>query len=122
MKLLDRYARESNDGEVEKSSILGRVVVGKNAKIVNSKIIGPAYIGDGVEIYDSIIGAYSSIGNFSKIRKSQISYSLVFENSLLENVDISDSIVGKSSVLEREAEELGSSRFIIGENTNIRVR
>ena len=122
MKLLDRYARESNDGEVEKSSILGRVVVGKNAKIVNSKIIGPAYIGDGVEIYDSIIGAYSSIGNFSKIRKSQISYSLVFENSLLENVDISDSIVGKSSVLEREAEELGNSRFIIGENTNIRVR
>jgi len=122
MKLLDRYAEEINNGQVESSSILGRVFIGKDAKIVNSKIIGSAYIGDKAEILDSIIGAYSSIGNFTKIRRSQISYSLILENSILENVEISDSIIGKSSVLEKTAEEPGSSRFIIGENTNIRVR
>ena len=122
MKLLDRYAIERNKGAVENSTLLGRVIVGTNTKIVNSKIMGPTYIGENVEITDSIIGSYSSIGNFTRIIKSQISYSIVFENNLIQNMDISDSIIGKSTVLERAKEGLGSSRFIIGENTNIRVR
>jgi glucose-1-phosphate thymidylyltransferase len=122
MKLLDSYVKEENNGQIENSTILGRVFIGKNTKITNSKIIGPTYIGDNVEIENSIINAYSSINNFTKIKMSQISYSLILENCNLENIEISDSIIGKNSSLKKMTEELGNSKFIIGENTDIMVR
>lgn len=119
MKLLDKYSEEKNDGELVNSTILGRVHVGKNSRIQNSRIIGPAYIGDNVQISDCLIGAYSSIGNFSIIRDSNISYSLVLENCNVKDINLSDSIIGKNAILERRSNEKSSSSFIVGENTKI---
>lgn len=122
MKLLDKYSEENNNGETINSSILGRVFIGKNSRIENSKIIGPAFIGENAKIIDSVIGAYSSIGNSVKVTKSNISYSLVIEESVLNNVDISFSIIGKKTVLEKTEDNFKSSNYIIGENTRITVR
>lgn len=122
MKLLDRYSEEKNNGTALNSTVLGRVFIGKNSRIENSRIIGPAYIGDNVEICDSLIGAYSSIGHSVTIKKSQIAYSLVLDDSNIECVNFSDSIIGKNTVLKRVSSETGSSRFILGENTKIAMR
>ncbi len=119
MKLLDKYSEEINDGELVNSTILGRVQIGKNSRIENSRIIGPAYVGDNVQISDCLIGAYSSIGNFSIIRDSNISYSLVLENCNVKDINLSDSIIGKNAILERRSNEKSSSSFIVGENTKI---
>lgn len=122
MKLLDKYTEENNNGEILNSYILGRVFIGRNARIKNSRIIGPTFIGENVEINDSVIGAYSSVGKSVKVTKSKMSYSLVLEESQLNNVDISDSIIGKKTVLEKTEDNVKSSNFIIGENTRIMVR
>jgi len=122
MKLLDKYSEESNNGDVVGSTILGRVFIGKNSRIENSRVIGPAYIGNDVSISNSLIGAYSSIGDHTAIKDSQVSYSLVLENCTLIGVSLSDSIIGRSTLLERSDREKGSSRFILGENTRILMR
>jgi glucose-1-phosphate thymidylyltransferase len=122
MKLLDRYSEEINNGEMLNSTVLGRVFIGKKSRIENSRIIGPAYIGENVQISDSFIGAYSSIGNYTVIRSSQISYSLVLDSSNIGGVNLSDSIIGKNTVLERNGNENSSSKFILGENTKISMR
>lgn len=122
MKLLDRYSEEACHGEIINSSILGRVYVGKDSKIENSRIIGPAYIGENVRIRDSLVGAYSSVGNHSSIINSQIAYSLVIDGSIVQNINLSDSIIGKNTVLERVPSENSNSKFILGENTRISMR
>jgi glucose-1-phosphate thymidylyltransferase len=122
MKLLDRYSEEINNGEMLNSTVLGRVFIGKNSRVENSRIIGPAYIGDDVEIFGSFIGAYSSIGNHTVIRNSQVSYSLVLERGNINGVNLSDSIIGKNTVLEKTGSENSSSKFILGENTRIAMR
>ena len=122
MKLLDKYSEVNNYGETVNSSILGRVFIGKNSRIEDSKIIGPAFIGENAKIVDSVIGAYSSIGNSVKVTRSNISYSLVIEESVLNNVDISFSIIGKKTLLEKTEDNFKSSNYIIGENTRITVR
>jgi glucose-1-phosphate thymidylyltransferase len=122
MKLLDRYSEETNNGELINSTILGRVFIGKNSRVENSRIIGPAYIGDDVQISGSFIGAYSSIGNHTVIRNSQVSYSLVLESGNINGVNLSDSIIGKNTVLEKTGSENSSSKFILGENTKISMR
>ena len=122
MKLLDRYSEEINNGEMLNSTVLGRVFIGKGSRIENSRIIGPAYIGDNVKISDSFIGAYSSVGNDSIIKNSQISYSLVLDSSNISRVNLSDSIIGKNTVLEKTSNENSSAKFILGENTKISMR
>lgn len=122
MKLLDRYSEETNNGELINSTILGRVFIGKNSLVENSRIIGPAYIGDDVQISGSFIGAFSSIGNHTVIRNSQVSYSLVLESGNINGVNLSDSIIGKNTVLEKTGSENSSSKFILGENTKIAMR
>lgn len=119
MKLLDKYSEENNEGELVNSTILGRVHVGKNSRIENSRIIGPAYIGDNVQIKSCLISAYSSIGNFSIISDSNISYSLLLENCNVNGINLSDSILGKNTILERRRNENSSSSFVVGENTKI---
>ncbi len=122
MKLLDKYSDEMNNGELINSTVLGRVFIGKNSRIENSRIIGPAYISDGVKISGSLIGAYSSIGDHTMIQNSQIAYSLILEGSNINGVNLSDSIIGKNTVLEKNDSENGSSKFILGENTKIAMR
>ena len=119
MKLLDKYSEEKNDGELVNSTILGRVHIGKNSRIQNSRIIGPAYIGDDVQISNCLIGAYSTIGNCSIISDSYISYSLLLEDCNVNGINLSDSIIGKNTILETRRNEKNSSSFVVGENTKI---
>ena len=119
MKLLDKYSEENNEGELVNSTILGRVHIGKYSRIQNSRIIGPAYIGDDVQISNCLIGAYSTIGNCSIISDSYISYSLLLEDCNVNGINLSDSIIGKNTILETRRNEKSSSSFVVGENTKI---
>jgi glucose-1-phosphate thymidylyltransferase len=60
----------------------------------HSTIIQPCYIGDGVQIRNSVIGPYVSIGKNSRIDNSVISNSIVQNNSHVSNVVIENSMLG----------------------------
>ena len=68
--------------------------INPNAKVENSLIIPPCFIGDGVIIKDSKIGPNVSLGNGTTVESSNIDNSLIQENSIIKNANLSDSMIG----------------------------
>jgi len=83
------YANERFLKFTEKSNL-----VSSSALISNSVLIQPVFIGNEVEVTNSVIGPYVSISNFSKVKNSCISNSIIQSNSVLQNANISQSLFG----------------------------
>ncbi|MHA1230776.1 MAG: sugar phosphate nucleotidyltransferase [Candidatus Helarchaeota archaeon] len=65
--------------------------------VQNSNIVPPVYIAEDCEIHSSTIGPYVMIEKGVKVENSEIKNSVILENSRLERVFISDSVVGTNS-------------------------
>src|SRR5262249_55129152 len=66
--VLDEWVKRQLLGEVdEESQVSGRVRLGKDSKVIKSTIRGPVVIGDKVQIENSFIGPFTSIGNGCRI-------------------------------------------------------
>jgi len=72
----------------------GQNLVSSKAIMENSEIIEPVFIGEGTVIKNSKIGPYVSIGSNCEIMDSELSESLVQNNTLLEGVNLSNSMIG----------------------------
>ena len=71
--------------------------VNPNAVVENSLIIPPCFIGDGVVIKDSKIGPNVSLGNGTVVESSNIDNSLIQEQSVITNANLSDSMIGNNA-------------------------
>ncbi|MDR1877190.1 MAG: nucleotidyltransferase [Flavobacteriaceae bacterium] len=80
--------------EYEKQAVS---VFPQSAKIENSLIIPPCFIGENVEIINSKIGPYVSLGNGTKIDRSNIENSLIQEDTLITHGNLSNSMIGNSA-------------------------
>lgn len=69
----------------------------ESAKIENSLIIPPCFIGENVEIINSKIGPNVSLGNGTKINKSNIENSLIQENTQISHGNLTNSMIGNSA-------------------------
>lgn len=65
-----------------------------SVKVENSKIIQPCFIHEGVSIKNSTVGPYVAIGKGTSIEGSEVSDSIIQENSMLKNAKISGSMLG----------------------------
>ncbi|MEQ6167860.1 sugar phosphate nucleotidyltransferase [Ekhidna sp. MALMAid0563] len=72
----------------------GENLVSKDARFENCEIIEPVYVGKGTEISNSTIGPNVSIGNNCKISNSRLSESLIQNNTTLDDVDLTNSMIG----------------------------
>ncbi len=88
-------------------------LVHTTVKLNNSIIIQPSYIGEGVEIVDSIVGPYASIGNKTKITSSIVNHSIIQESATLKNANITNSMVGNFAVYEGKAADLSVGDYNI---------
>lgn len=75
-------------------------------KLNNAVVLEPCYIGSGVEISNSVIGPYVSIGNNTKIDSSVISNSIVMANANIRNANLEGSMTGNFSVYEGKRESI----------------
>jgi glucose-1-phosphate thymidylyltransferase len=109
-------------GEVE-GEIRGRVSTGTGTKVNNNSVIkGPALIGRDCVIKDSYIGPYTSIGNNCKIINSEVEDSVVMDGARLINAgNIVDSMIGRAAVIEKNKNLPKGNKFIIGDNSWIRI-
>ncbi len=69
-------------------------LISGTAIIKNSIIIPPCYIGENAKIENSVIGPYLSVGENSTIKNSLIKNSIIQQNSVAENLNIKDSMIG----------------------------
>ncbi|WP_299249581.1 sugar phosphate nucleotidyltransferase [uncultured Cytophaga sp.] len=86
-------------------------IVAASVKSVNSIIIQPSYVGENVELVNSIVGPYASIGNGTKITNTVISRSIVQENAVISNANITNSMFGNSAQYKGKALDLSVGDF-----------
>lgn len=113
-----------HQGEVDPQSVIaGKVVIGKGAKIINSVVRGPAIIGDNCVIEDAYIGPFTSIGNKTVVRKSEIEYSIVLRDCKILDVHIrlEGSILGNDVEVVEGTGKPRVHRFMIGDQSRVEV-
>jgi len=113
---------EKIEGKVDsESKIEFKVQIEKGAMIKRSKIRGPVIIGSGTLIEDSYLGPFTSISENCRIRSSEIEHSIVMAESRIENLPqrLSDSLIGKNSIIQCSRQKPGAFRLIIGDSSEV---
>ncbi|MBP1654115.1 MAG: glucose-1-phosphate thymidylyltransferase [Bacteroidetes bacterium] len=90
---------------------------------MNSVIRGPAIIGTGCVIEDSYIGPFSSIGDSTQVRKSEIEYSIILRGSRIQDVGIrlEGCIIGNDVEIVRAGGKPLVHRFLIGDQSRVEL-
>jgi glucose-1-phosphate thymidylyltransferase len=112
------------EGKVDRNSdVAGRVGVEKGARIVNSKVRGPAIIGRDCLIEDSYIGPYTSIGDRTEVKNSEIEYSILLRDCKVHNVGIriEGSILGNDVEIVEASGKPQVHRFMIGDQSRVEI-
>ena len=120
--VLDTIER-SIDGEVDdESHVEGRVVLEAGARLVNSTVRGPAVIGAGSVITDSHIGPYSSVAVDCRVVRSEVDNSVILRRAAITDIPrLTDSLVGRDTVIERGESRPRATRVMIGDHCNIEI-
>ncbi len=121
--VLDDYVQRSIRGSLDdESTISGRVTIDKGSKIVRSVIRGPVVIGPNVEIVDSFIGPFTSIGQGSSIIKSSIEHAVILEGAVIKGIErLEDSIIGRHTKVVRGINRTVALRLMIGDHCQVEV-
>ena len=121
--VLDEWVKRQLLGEVdEESQVSGRVRLGRDTKVIRSTIRGPVVIGDNVQIEDSFIGPFTSIGNGCRILFSVMEHCVLLEDARIEHVDrLEDSLVGKGSSVIKNRGNHQAYRLMIGDDSEVLV-
>lgn len=112
------------DGEVDAlSDVAGKVVIEKGARILNSKVRGPAIIGKECIIENSYIGPFTSIGDRTEVRNSEVEYSIVLRDCKIMSVGIriEGSILGNDVEIVEANGKPRVHRFMIGDQSRVEV-
>jgi glucose-1-phosphate thymidylyltransferase len=121
--VLDNIAPDVR-GEVDARSVIsGKVVVEKGSRIVNSVLRGPVIIGENCMIEDAYIGPFSSIGNGTTVRGSEIEYSIVLRDCKVLNVGIrlEGCILGNDVEIVEGTGKPRVHRFLIGDQSRVEL-
>jgi len=122
--ILEDIERDVKEGcACEDSEILGRVKIGEGVNIVNSKIVGPVIIGDRVKINDSYIGPFTSLSDGVEVKKSEIEYSVILENTKINNIKgrFHSCLIGKGVEILRSRVLPRSYKFVLGDHSKIEL-
>lgn len=119
---LEQITRPRVEGFVdERSSISGPVIIGENAKIIDSVIRGPVMIGKNSVIENAYIGPYCSIAENVTIHACEIENSIVMENTVMRKVPhrIDESIIGGEVQMFGGPVQPYAMKLLIGDHSQI---
>ncbi len=112
-----------NHGTVEEGAeVRGKVCIGEGTVVRKGSVIrGPAIIGRNCEITNAYIGPYTSIGDNTAVKNSDVEASIVVGEARIEcGKKIVDSLIGKNShIFASSSSQPKGYRLIIGENSSI---
>jgi glucose-1-phosphate thymidylyltransferase len=69
-------------------------LVASTAELINTVLIQPVYIGPNAKIQNSVVGPHVSVGAGTQILNSVVSNAIIQENTLIENANIANSMIG----------------------------
>lgn len=109
-------------GEVDEASRLSApVCVGAGSVIRQSLIEGPAKIGERCTIENCYIGPYTAIDSDTTLRNSEVEYSIILSDCLVENVParIRGSLVGRGVIVRKPADQPSTCRLVLGDSSSV---
>lgn len=103
--------------------VVGRVTVGKNCIITNSRLKGPLNIGDNVNITNSTVGPFTSIYDNCVVIDSTITDSVLMESVIVDKVskNLENSIIGPNSNISQSTRSEHYSELLVGELSKILI-
>ena len=89
----------------------GDKLIDDSVKLENAVIINPCYIGPEVEIRNSVVGPYVTLGGENKIDNTVIENSIIGKNTKITNKVFSSSMVGNNTTIVGKKENLSVGDF-----------
>jgi glucose-1-phosphate thymidylyltransferase len=120
--ILEDIDRDLNGAKVDEvSEISGRVRIGKDSEIINSRILGPVIIGKNVKVVDSYIGPFTSLSDRVEIKKTEIGYSVVLEDTKIINLKgrMEKCLIGKGVKIYHNDDLPMVYEFVLGDHSKI---
>lgn len=105
---------ETNQQVLKNEQAKGRNIISSTVTKKNSIIIEPCFIGENVELKNSIVGPFASIGAGTKVIKSVVSNSIIQHDTEIKNTVIKDSMIGSNVSYNGLARDLS-----LGDYSNI---
>ena len=88
-----------------------KLKIPSSLKTENSTIIQPCFIGENVEIKNSVIGPYVSLGTNSKVEGSFIQNSIIQTNVIIRHSVLDNSMIGSFAEYVQTPEQLSLSDY-----------
>jgi len=115
-------AELSQSGTVEPGAVIeGRVGLGPGTVVRSgARVLGPAILGSDVCVEgNSVIGPNTSVGNRVVVRHASARRSILLEGARLENVALSDSLVGRNVEIRSSRAGTTEMTLTIGDSARI---
>ncbi len=111
-------------GEVDTdSAIEGRVVIGPGTKVERSRLRGPLVIGANARIVDSYVGPFTALGDGVELSHCEIEHSIVLERARIHDVPrrIESSLIGKDVVVCASDARPRTHRLMLGDSSRVEL-
>ena len=123
-RLILDILESKNAGQVDSTSrIEGRVMLEKDAVVINSTIRGPVIIGERTRIENAFVGPYTSIHNDCIIQNCEIEHSVVLENTRILDTTarIADSLIGRNVEIGRAGGQTKTLKIMLGDYSKVGI-
>lgn len=122
-RLILEAMSERIEGEIVDSKVDGPVAIEPTARILRSEVRGPAIIGANCVIEDSYVGPFTSVAEGTRISNSEIEYSIVMEDCIIEHVAgrISGSLIGRGVRVFKTGRKPSSVCLVLGDNSSVSI-
>ena len=111
-------------GSVDAASVVeGRVVIGAGTVVERSRLRGPLVIGANARVVDSYVGPFTAIADGVELLHCEIEHSIVLERSRIQDVPrrIESSLIGKEAVVCASDARPRTHRLMLGDSSRVEL-
>jgi len=119
--VLDEFIQRHIEGIVDgQSQVLGRVEIGEGTLVERSTIRGPVIIGRNILIRDSFIGPFTTIGDGTTLEHTTVKHSVILEDCKLKNINnIEGSLLGEKVKIFQYGNKQKALCLCLGADSNV---
>lgn len=122
--ILEDIHRDLDHAKIDKQSkVFGRVNLAEGVQIINSTILGPVIIGKKAKIVNSYVGPFTSLSDGVQLENSEVEYSVIMSNTKIKqtNCRMQNCLIGKDVQIYRSDEMPRAYEFILADDSRIRL-